>query len=235
MSPSPAPAETTTGEEPRESGASLPAFLPPRSQPSRNRRPSSPRSASPSQGLPDSPPDDDEADDASAWDEDREQLPETDSASSPGSTDEAVKARFRPIDPTARKLYAQAVEKGALIASGLVNTRMDPDGDAFVMRKAEREDVAAPASRLLARHVPLPGSALSEATDLSDLIELIVAVAGYAFAAFSRRAAGMVDGTGMPDGTEGDVSDWRDQDEPAAGPMPAWPMPNMPPMVGVGS
>jgi hypothetical protein len=191
--------------------------------------------------VPDSLPDADEAGDASAW-EDEEQRPETDSASFPGSTDDGIKARFRPLDPSTRKIYAKAVEEGAVIASGLLNSRLDPDGKAFVMREQEAQGIAAPASRLLARHVPLSAAVAGQATDLSDIIELVTATVGYVMSAMRRRTGALVDGSGMPDGTEGDVSDWRDDGygdhpdtPPAPGPMPAWPMPGMAPMVGSGS
>lgn len=248
MSQTPAPADETTEQSaPRASGVSLPAFRQPLAPPSRQRRQSSPRSANPSQGLP-STPAPDEDDDASAWDGGQPE-PETDSTSYPASTEVVPSARIRPINPSARALYEKTVFQGSLIASGLVNSRMDPDGGAFVMTQDEAESVAVPTSRLLARHVPMGAGVTGAATDLSDVVELLGAVVGYVMAAFARKTATRGYGSGMPSGDEGDTSDLyrygghdtaeqeaAEDDTPPAAPLPAWPMPaGMPPLVGAGA
>lgn len=199
--------------------AAIPSFLPP------SRRPSHPRRPSPSPSLDATSDLDDEP--GSEWaDETPETMTDT---SSPVSTS----SPRRLLDAGTRKAYEKTAAKVAVVASALVESRVGGGSGAFLMGEDEADAIAAPASRLAARHAPLPGG--GQATDLADCVELFVAVVGYVLSSLARRADAFT-GRGI-----GDPNEPRDDDEPGdeapppPAPAPAWPSPPPAPVVGLGS
>lgn len=124
----------------------------------------------------------------------------------------------------------------ATAGSALIEARSGQGTGAFLMPPDEAADIAAPASRLLARHAPMPGGA-GKVSDLSDAVELVVAVVGYlvnglarrvaAFAAHQAATPGLDRGENKPD------ANYPPADPPPAA-MPAWPSIARPPTVGLG-
>lgn len=170
--------------------------------------------------------DDDEDGDGSAWED---ETPEAlTGSSSRGSTSNPAGI----LDAGTRKAAESLAATVATAASTLVDARMGAGTGAFLMGEDEAAAIAAPASRIMARHAPLPGG--GQATDVADGIELIVAVVGYVMAGLARRAHAF---TGRHLGTPNDRPDEQDTaDEPIPpAPMPAWPGPAPAPMVGTGA
>lgn len=214
--------------EPQESGltASLPTFLQPLSQRSPRRDKQSPSPSDPEQPTPSSDP---AAEDFASPSVD--ETPETlTGSSSPGSTKRPPKI----LDAGIRKGYEKTAKTVATAASAIIDARLGAGTGAFIMHEDEARDIAEPASRLAARHAPIPGGA-GQATDLADGVELIVAVFGYVMAALSRRAQAFHGGQLVA--AEPDYGyDDQPEDAPPPAPTPAWPMPaGMAPMVGSGS
>lgn len=83
--------------------------------------------------------------------------------------------------------YEATAKELVLAASNVVEVRLGAGTGAMIMLEDEAAGIAAPASRLAARHIPMPGGA-GAATDLGDAIQLVVAVAGYVIRGFARRA-----------------------------------------------
>jgi len=90
------------------------------------------------------------------------------------------------LDAGVRKAYEKTAHTIAKAASALIEARAGAGTGAFLMLDNEATDIAEPASRILARHAPMPGG--SKATDLADVVELIVAAVGYGMNGLTRRA-----------------------------------------------
>jgi hypothetical protein len=112
-------------------------------------------------------------------------MPETPTDSpSPGSTKRAPGL----LDDGIRRAYEKTAKTVATAASALVDARAGAGTGAFLMAEDEAADIARPASRILARHAPMPGGA-GKATDLADAVDLVVAVFGYLLSGLARRTA----------------------------------------------
>jgi len=215
--------------------AGLPTFLPPQESP-RSRRRALIQSPSPSstEPAPSSTSDPDDFDASPSEDE----TPETLTGSpSPASTKPPRPLR---LDAGVRKGYEQTAKQVAKAASTVIDTQLGAQTGAFLIADDEAQNIAEPASRLAARHIPLPGGG-GQATDLADAVELIVAVFGYVMNSLHRRqlafAGHTLTGTADPLPVAADEG-WPEQDDaPPPAPTPAWPAPggNLPPMVGSGS
>jgi hypothetical protein len=199
--------------------ANLPAFLPPRqSPPSRRQPPSTTKPESPDV----SPVGPDAAGSASAG-----VTSEKASGPSPGSTSHPPGW----LDGGLRKAYEKSAKTVARAAGALIDMRAGSGTGGFLMQPSEAQDIAEPASRLLARHTPAAGT--GRITDVGDVVELIVATFGYLMNGLTRRQAGLV----APDTTAANwVEPTPTEPEPAApgAPTPAWPTGNLPPMIGSG-
>lgn len=143
------------------------------------------------------------------------------------------------LDQGLRKGYEKSLKTVATAASALVDARAGAGTGGFLMRPTEAQDIAEPASRLLARHTP--NVATGKVTDVSDVVELIVATFGYLMASISRRAASLagiesLNRAAYPENPP--ESGIRNPDEPrdnVPAPMPAWPSPPPPPLIGQGA
>jgi hypothetical protein len=95
-------------------------------------------------------------------------------------------------NPLAEKRKAAAFGQLAAAAfaalSGLLNARLrlDEDDETWLAEKEDMDGVGKPAGRIIARHAPLPGG--SEANDLGDAIEIVIAGAGYLIKNATARA-----------------------------------------------
>jgi hypothetical protein len=150
------------------------------------------------------------------------------------ATDGSSPTSTRPkgfLDHGTRKAYEKSAKIVATAASALIETRAGAGTGGFLMLPVEAQDIAEPASRLLARHAPQPGT--GKITDLGDLVELVVAAFGYFMNGLGRRTALLTGGgPAIPD---------QPTETPVDGPtveastIPSWPGPQRPPEVGVSS
>lgn len=127
--------------------------------------------------------------------------------------------------------YQKTIKKLAQAASGILEARAGAGTGALLMLDDEAQDVAEPAARLLARHAPLPGGT-GPATDLSDIIELVVALGGYVINGIARRTSILVRGNLAPTVNPPAPTDNADN-APAA--VPSWPSASYPVEVGAGA
>lgn len=138
------------------------------------------------------------------------------------------------LDQGIRKGYEKSLKTVATAASALVDARAGAGTGGFLMRPNEAQDIAEPASRLLARHTP--AVATGKVTDVSDAVELIVATFGYLMASIARRATQLA-GIGQETATF-DPAAYQEAQKPKApaepAPMPAWPSPPPSPLIGQG-
>ncbi|MFB7692224.1 hypothetical protein, partial [Streptomyces sp. NPDC056140] len=101
---------------------------------------------------------------------------------SPASTGEAAPVRVRPMltshQIAAGKLLAETIIKAA---TAMINkrTRVSEDDDRWLMTKRQRDSVAAPLGRIVARRTPLPGMVDGDATDVADGVEAVMALVAY--------------------------------------------------------
>ncbi|MFE7413145.1 hypothetical protein [Streptomyces laurentii] len=104
-----------------------------------------------------------------------------DDGSSPESTGKPV--RVRPLLTAQQIAAGRALAESILMgATALMNrrTRVHGDDDRWLMTRQEREAVAAPLGRIVARRSPFPGGVEGgDATDLADGMEAVVALIGY--------------------------------------------------------
>jgi hypothetical protein len=147
--------------------------------------------------------------------------PSPESTKRPGLLDEGV-----------RRAYEKTAKTVAKAASALIEGRLGGGTGGFLMEQNEAQDIAEPASRLAARHAPMPGGS-SKATDLSDVVELVVAVFGYLMNGLTRRTSVLT--RGGPN-----TKDPRDEyhspvdDDPPPPAITSWPGTTRSPEVGIG-
>jgi hypothetical protein len=84
--------------------------------------------------------------------------------------------------------FGQLAAAAFAALSGLLNARLrlDEDDETWLAEKEDLDGVGKPAGRIIARHAPLPGG--SEANDLGDAIEIVIAGAGYLIKNATARA-----------------------------------------------
>lgn len=117
----------------------------------------------------------------------------------------------------------------AAAASPLVEARAGAGTGAFLMgpESTEAGDIAQPASRLMARHIPLPGGT-GAASDLGDIVALAVAVFGYLMGGLARKAAAFAGAAGGLQAPDPYNPPALVDDTPPPAPAPAWPAPQRP-------
>jgi hypothetical protein len=144
-----------------------------------------------------------------------------------------------PLAAGVKTAYRKTVKTICQAGSGILEARAGLGTGALLMTDEEAGDIADPAARLLARHAPV--SDAGPVTDLADVVALIVGVAGYGLAAFTRRAqtlaalsAGAFTGNPPPEPAA------AAQPEPTpipnngtGGPLPSWPHPQAAAMTGL--
>lgn len=167
----------------------MPQFLPPRTMPRHDPLPEGvtlhPASTSPAGGESTPSPEDD----ADSYDEPDE--PQGAAASSPGST--GKRARFVSPLVTAKQVEAAQSLVGAMIqgATFLMNRRVaagNPYDERWLITPKQRDDIAAPLARILARRSPLPTGSEGSASDLADGIEAFAAMIAYTMAQMETPA-----------------------------------------------
>jgi len=116
---------------------------------------------------------------AGGWDSEDPTTPEGSTGSSP-------------LAPTVLKLRGKAFAKIAAAVfeavSGLLNERLalHEEDETWLADEQDKKMVGEPAGRLMARHAPLPGG--TDASDLSDIIEIGIGTAGYLIKNSMQRA-----------------------------------------------
>lgn len=134
------------------------------------------------------------------------------------------------FDEGTRKAYAKSVKTVATAGSALIEARAGAGTGGFLMLPDEADDIADPASRLLARHMPVEGT--GRISDLGDVVALVVAAFGYLMAGLGRRTAALL-GVGAEQGPADEPPTGPAQPEPTTVPVaPPWPTPARPPAVG---
>lgn len=106
--------------------------------------------------------------------------PDETGGSSLGSTTEPLK--LRPLATAAQVKTAKTMVEAMLVgATTMVNRRMrrHPADDRWKMSTREREAIAGPLARILARRSPVPGGG-EDVSDIADGVEAIVGVIAYA-------------------------------------------------------
>ncbi|MFD9053278.1 hypothetical protein [Streptomyces zaomyceticus] len=101
---------------------------------------------------------------------------------SPASTADPKPVRVRPMLTSHQVAAGKALADAMLMAAtAFMNrrSRVAEDDDRWLMTRQQRESVAAPLGRIVARRSPLPGGVEGNETDVADGVEAVVALVAY--------------------------------------------------------